>query len=130
MSSVVRTLPGKLGPDEQALFSLTRSRESGQNQSSSNDATMVRLFCAWVFLQCFQYQALPSLEWEIGITMSPDRVLFCVILFAFARRVAHSRVRPRPAIKAATLLEQFMLLFALVGTASWLIVGADVGGNN
>lgn len=128
--SVVRTLSGKPGPDEPALFSLSRRREPGQNQSSSNDVTIVRLFCAWVFLQCFQYQALPSLEWEVGITMSPDRVLFCVILFAYARRVAHWRVRPRPTTVAAALLEQFMLLFALVGTASWLVVGADVGGKN
>ena len=130
MSSAVRTLSGKREPDEPAGLSLTRSREPSQDQSPSNDATMVRLFCVWVFLQCFQYEALPSLKWEVGITMSPDRVIFCLMLFAYARRVAHSRVRPRPAILAATLLEQFMLLFALVGAVSWLVVGADFGAKN
>src|SRR6267143_7092342 len=119
MASVMRTLLGTPDRIEPARPGWGPKRPPVQNQVSSNDATMVRLFCVWVFLQCFQYQALPSLKWEVGITMSPDRVIFCLMLFAYARRVAHSRVRPRPAILAATLLEQFMLLFALVGAVSW-----------
>jgi O-antigen ligase len=95
-----------------------------------NDATMSRLFCVWIFLQCFQYEALPSLKLELGITMSPDRVIFCVIVLAYLMRIAHWGAHPRPGSTAATMLQQFMFLFGLIGGASWLIVGADVGGKN
>jgi O-antigen ligase len=128
MSSVVRMLSGKPESAEAAPLVLSHRRQPNEIQPAGADANMVRLFCAWVFLQCFQYTAVPSLEWEVGVTMSPDRVMFCVILFAYARRMSRTRPVSRPGTIAATMLEWFMLLFAFIGTASWLVVGADAAG--
>jgi len=107
-------------------FVLTDRRED--NESSRDDATLVRLFCLWVFLQCFEYTAVPSLEWNLGITASPDRVVLFILLLAYARRGNHSSRVSRPATIAARMLELFMLLFAVIGTASWFAAGVDAEG--
>src|SRR5215831_6924629 len=108
MSSILRTLPATTDSAESEGFSLTRKEEAAQNQVPGSDATLVRLFCVWVLLQCFSYEALPSFRWGVGITFSPDRLVFCVILFAYAKRAAHSRAYARPGTMAAKMLELFM----------------------
>src|SRR5205814_4643920 len=91
---------------------------------SAYDAAIVRLTCVWLFLQCFQYQYLsPIFQIQIGITLSPDRLVLGIILILYFMRASHpmnGRVR-------MTWMERFLLGFALVGTASWLVTGADAG---
>ena len=123
----MRTLLGTPDRTEPARPGWGPKRPPVQNQVSSNDATMVRLFCVWVFLLCFQYQPVPMLQWNLGITMTPDRLAVGLLLLAYARRTAHTRARPGSGTMAAVMLEPFLLLFALVGTVSWLVSGADAG---
>ena len=123
----MRTLLGTPDRTEPARSGWGPKRPPVQNQVSSNDATVVRLFCVWVFLLCFQYQPVPMLQWNLGITMTPDRLAVGLLLLAYARRTADTRARPGSGTMAAVMLEPFMLLFALVGTVSWLVSGADAG---
>ena len=51
----MRTLLGPSDQAEPARAGVARKRTPVQNEVSSNDATMVRIFCVWVFLQSFQY---------------------------------------------------------------------------
>ncbi len=123
----MRTLLGTPDRTEPARPGWGPKRPPVQNQVSSNDATVVRLFCVWVFLLCFQYQPVPMLQWNLGISMTPDRLAVGLLLIAYARRTAHTIARPGSGTMAAVMLEPFMLLFALVGTVSWLVSGADAG---
>src|SRR6266850_894167 len=127
MASVMRTLLGTPDRTERTRPGWGPKRTPVQNQVSSNDATIVRLFCVWVFLLCFQYQPVPMLQWNLGITMTPDRLAVGLLLLAYATRTAHTIARPGSGTMAAVMLEPFMLLFALVGTVSWLVSGADAG---
>jgi len=67
------------------------------------------------------------LQWNLGITMTPDRLAVGLLLLAYATRTADTRARPGSGTMAAVMLEPLMLLFALVGTVSWLVSGADAG---
>jgi O-antigen ligase len=89
----------------------------------SRDGIIVKLFCAWVFLQSFQYQELPYLRLNVGIVLTPDRIaLFALVLMCMIR--GKSR-RPWPATFAAKMLGRFLILFAVIGISSWLTAGAD-----
>src|SRR5207244_11579700 len=57
-----------------------------------------------------------------------DRVVLFILLLAYARRGNHSSRVSRPATIAARMLELFMLLFAVIGTASWFAAGVDAEG--
>jgi O-antigen ligase len=98
--------------------------EPVQDQTPASDARIVRLFCAWIFLTCFYYKALPSLRWNVGVTVTPDRLLLTLVLLVFAARLAKSRPLPKPTL-AATTLERLSVLFALIGATSWYLSGAD-----
>src|SRR5437867_13109006 len=69
---------------------------SVQNRVSSKDATLVRLFCVYLFLQCFQYESLPMFRLHLGITMTPERLTFALILFAYVARLAQTSAYPGP----------------------------------
>jgi O-antigen ligase len=94
---------------------------------SFHDSVIVSLVCIWLFLQCFQYQYLsPIFQIRIGITISPDRLVFGMILILYLMRAStevEGRVR-------ANLLEKLFFCFACVGTISWLIAGSDAQGDN
>jgi hypothetical protein len=84
---------------------------------------MVRLFCLWVFSQCFEYKALPWLRWNLGIVVSPDRIMLCIVLLAYATRVAGRGSKSGGT--AGTTLGRFLFLFALVGALSFLVSAPD-----
>jgi O-antigen ligase len=90
-----------------------------------DEGTLVSLFCAWLFFQCFQYQALPYLRWNLGIILTPDRVLLFAMLATFAKRGFFRRSPANMTTVAATTLGRLWVLFALIGTTSWLVSGSD-----
>src|SRR5207248_11392401 len=83
---------------------------------------MVGLLSVWLLTQCFLYQALPLFTISMGITLSPDRILFGVVIGAFFVKRAAGKTILMPVSK----LEYLMLLFAIAGTISWAMYGADV----
>ena len=105
----------------------TRNRVPLQHEAAHHDALdalIVRLFCAWMFLQCFFYQALPSLRLNVGVSLTPDRLVLMAMLLAFAVRLAISRSSPKPTATAAAL-GRVIVLFGLINLTSWWISGAD-----
>src|SRR5712692_238793 len=63
----------------------------------------------------------PDLSINCGLRLSPDRLLFLVILVMFLKSV---RKRAR-----LDLIEWCIILFTLISTASWIVRGADADGS-
>ena len=74
----------------------------------------------------FFYDAIPASRLNIGITITPDRVAFTLLLAAFVYRVATSR-RPREPLPAATFIGVMGIAFAVTALTSWFVTGSDVG---
>jgi O-antigen ligase len=105
-----------------------------QDQAPGPDRTLVWLFCAMVFALCFNYQeagALRWLNWNLGISLTPDRIAFCVLLLVYAARPVAAKLRSgnlaKSAPTAARRLERFMFAFSFFGAASYLVFGGDEG---
>jgi O-antigen ligase len=77
-----------------------------------------------IFLECFDYKAA-SLAWNAGITITPDRVVFLIILTLAVGRVLSGDLRFASLGRAGS----YMLLFAVVCTASSIVNGSGVGKN-
>ncbi len=65
----------------------------------------VRLFIAWLFAQCFLYTEI-GYSVKVGITISPDRALFGILILAF---LLHQKRLQRP----VSTMEWLMLAFTV-----------------
>jgi len=76
-----------------------------------------------IFLQCFVYKATHSpLAWELGITITLDRLVFVIILMLAASRLLSGELQFPRLGKAGG----YMLLFALTSTLSSLVSGSGL----
>jgi O-antigen ligase len=82
----------------------------------------VWLFPIWLGSMLFLYQHIsPLLNLDLGIRITPDRLLFLLILGLFLKSTSGQRHRGS--------VEWLMLAFAVLCTISWITTGADAGGN-
>jgi O-antigen ligase len=82
----------------------------------------VWLFPVWLGSMLFLYQHIsPLLNLDLGIRISPDRLLFLLILGLFLKATSGQRHGGK--------VERLMLAFAVLCTISWIVTGADAGGN-
>jgi O-antigen ligase len=82
------------------------------------------LFCAWIFLQCFFYSALPYLRINVGVSITPDRFVLMILLAVFAMRMATSRTFPRPTWLTA-LVGRLIFFFGFINLISYWIADPD-----
>lgn len=94
-------------------------------RTQAPEAAVVTLFCLWLFLQCFDYKAMPWFRWNLGIVISPDRLMLCILLAALAALPARREERHEPRHTAAVMLGVFLLLFSFVGALSLWISAPD-----
>jgi O-antigen ligase len=82
----------------------------------------VWLFPIWLGSMLFLYQRLsPFLNLDLGIRVSPDRLLFLVILGLFLKSTSGRRT--------GSIIGWLMLAFAVICTISWLTTRPDAGEN-
>lgn len=82
----------------------------------------VWLFPVWLASMLFLYQHIsPLLNLDLGIRITPDRLLFLLILGLFLKTTSGQRHRGS--------VEWLMLAFAVICTISWMATGADAGEN-
>src|SRR5262249_9647288 len=82
---------------------------------------IIKLIDLLIILQCFVYKNSgfgPSLD--LGLTVSPDRLVFIVILGISLWRLRSGEIR----ITRRRKVECYMLLFAVVCTMSAFVMGA------
>ncbi len=85
---------------------------------------LIRLTAIWLVFQMFYYDLIsPSLEWDLGFTMTPDRLIFLVIVSVLAVSIMQNEIRIFPLSR----LEVCMVLFTLICTISYIMSGADEG---
>jgi hypothetical protein len=78
----------------------------------------VWLFPIWLGSMLFLYQHIsPFLNLNLGIRISPDRLLFLVILALFLKNTSGQR--------HGGTIERLMLGFAILCVLSWFVTGAD-----
>jgi O-antigen ligase len=96
-------------------------------RSLRSDAIAVRLFCAWVFLQCFFYPALPYLRWNlgIGVNVTPDKLVLIAMLLVVAVRSTRSDNPLKASSRAARIVGSLSVAFTIVALTSWGVNGAD-----
>jgi O-antigen ligase len=83
---------------------------------------MSRIFVWWFLSQCFVYQYLsPIFSINVGINLTPDRVLFLLVLLVFFAR----KRLPTDAKVPWSTLELSLLAFAIISTLSWAFFSAD-----
>src|SRR2546426_10672185 len=80
--------------------------------------TLMKWIALLIFLQCFVYQG-SALAWGIGITFTPDRLVFVITLTLAVSRLLSGRLQ-LPRLGKVT---SYMLLFALTCTASSIVSG-------
>src|SRR5437667_4584412 len=81
----------------------------------------VWLLPIWLGSMLFVYQRMsPFLNLDLGIRISPDRLLFLVILGLFLKSTSGQR-------RGGTI-ERLMLVFALLATISWVTTRPDAEG--
>jgi O-antigen ligase len=81
----------------------------------------VWLFPIWLGSMLFLYQRIsPLLNLDLGIRISPDRLLFLVILGLFLKSTSGRRRRGT--------IEWLMLAFAMLATISWVMTRPDAEG--
>jgi len=92
-----------------------------------DDRIVVRLFCLWIFLQCFVYSALPYLRWNlgIGINITPDKLVVVLTLVALAVRRVDLRAESVRNTRSSQTVGVMASLFTTVALASWWLHGAD-----
>jgi O-antigen ligase len=77
-----------------------------------------------IFLQCFVYKgADAALAWQFGITVTPDRLVSVIILILAVSGLLSGQLESPRLGKA----EGSMLLFALICTASSIVLGSGLG---
>jgi O-antigen ligase len=82
----------------------------------------VWLFPVWLASMLFLYQRLsPFLNLDLGIRVSPDRLLFLVILGLFLKSTSGRRT--------GGIIVRLMFVFAVICTISWLTTRPDAGEN-
>ena len=107
------------------LFSPKRPNPVGK----ANEERVMKLM-KWIalliFLQCFVYKQVHSaLAWELGITITPDRLVFVIILVLAVARLVSGELQ-FPSMGKAGI---YMLLFALTCTASSIVSGSALERN-
>jgi len=96
-------------------------RRTPRDASTPDRGCMEGLLSLWLFTQCFYYPALPAWTLSIGISVTPDRFMFGIVILAFLIK----RVAGKTLVKSISKLEYVMLVFAIVCTVSWAAFGAD-----
>ncbi len=90
------------------------------------DAYILRLICLWLFLMCFEYKYIsPMLNWRLGITITPDRIAFAWLVWAYLKRTS-SRTSD---VVTSRRLGWSLILFSAVCTTSWFLSGSDADGS-
>jgi len=88
---------------------------------------MLRLFYAWLLLQCFFYKAIPALRWGVGFYVTPDKIALFALLSVCMIHLRAPSGTPTDGTRAFGLVEKFLLLFSIVALASWMVYGGDSG---
>jgi O-antigen ligase len=79
-----------------------------------------------IFLQCFDYKAAHSpVSWEMGLTITPDRLVFVIILMLAVSRFLSGALR----FPSLGKVGGYMFVFALTCTASTIVSGSGLSGN-
>jgi O-antigen ligase len=95
-----------------------------QAEPRSDAVWIVRWFCAWVFLLCFFYPALPFLRLSAGLSVTPDRFAAIIMLLTFAAQGFGSKNAPPPT-PLGVLLGRLLFGFAFINLISWWIADSD-----
>ncbi len=104
----------------------TVARIIGRAKALTPDEKLIRLFCVWMFLQCFQYKYMPVFNWNIGLSFFPDRIAFGAILVTYLGRPAAPKGSEKPkAGFAAAMVGLLMVTYFVVVTLSYLTSGGD-----
>lgn len=83
---------------------------------------LYKLLSFWLCSQLFCYQFLNlNLVFELGITISPDRIIFGLVIMSFLIQLRQYKTESLGISK----IEYCMILFAIICTVSFLIHGAD-----
>ena len=88
------------------------------------DRTVLDFFCAWVLFQCFFYAAVPLLRWNVGITVSPDRVALVALLIVLIRHITSVSKSPTTA-RGGKAVGRLAFIFAGITLWSWLVHAPD-----
>jgi O-antigen ligase len=84
--------------------------------------SMVRLFSWWFLSECFVYNYMgPGFSINVGINLSPDRILFILAVLLFCIRPKSPDARPVP----ISTIEYLMVAFTIASTLSYFIYGSD-----
>ena len=98
-----------------------------KDQSARYDAIVLRLLCAWIFLQCFYYNAIPWLRWNMGVIVTPDRLVLGAVLLIVACRPRSSRHSVASITRAGTAVGRAAALFTIIALTSWFVHDSDAG---
>jgi len=78
------------------------------------------LIALLIILQCFVYKNSGfGLSFDLGLTISPDRLVFIIILSISLWRLMHGKIR----FASSGKVECYMLLFAVICTVSAFVMG-------
>lgn len=84
--------------------------------------SMVRLFSWWFLSQCFVYNYMgPGFSINVGINLSPDRILFILAILLFLTR---RKSEDAPPVRISTI-EYLMVAFTIASTLSYFVYGSD-----
>jgi O-antigen ligase len=94
------------------------------------DLILQRIFCAWLFFQCFYYPALPWAHLNLGINITPDKLALAAMLLIFAAHLTRWRPPQAPRPAGATAVGRLLLTFTFVTLLSWWAHGGDAANPN
>ena len=97
---------------------------SPHSASPPIDRRLLYLLCAWILALCFDYRVLPWLRLELGVSVTPDRVLLAALIFGFVVTKAWRTGEVKRPL-AGKAVGRFAWLFAGVAVTSWVIVAPD-----
>jgi O-antigen ligase len=105
-------------------YSLPNGPEPVGNGKVARVMKLVKWIVLLIFLQCFYYKAAHSaLVWNLGITITPDRLVFVIILMLAVLKLLSGELQ----FPSLGKTEGYMLLFALTCTASSFLSGSGFG---
>jgi putative inorganic carbon (hco3(-)) transporter len=103
--------------------SVARAESAVRAAPSPRSGVVVqRLFCAWLFFQCFFYGALPYLRWNVGIAVTPDKVFLVAMLVMLVFR---GQGLPSRLALSSRLITRGLAAFSAVLLVSWWAGGGD-----
>jgi O-antigen ligase len=116
-------LPAAGGPADGSLRAATIGT-AADSASSPIDRRLLYLLCAWILALCFDYRVLPLLRLELGVSITPDRLVLAALIATFiATKAWRTGDVKRPL--AGKAVGRFAWLFAGIAVTSWVIVAPD-----